>query len=196
MTSRVDFRGATGRWALLAVALVGILAAVAGLTIDELNGGSPTASAGAQASLVSLTPVLPNLKSHEPVVISHPACDAYPPCTSAAETWSSLPVPTTFVELDTALAAWAIHNHLSSSTTRWECGPNGGLFGATGPGCQATFTGPRPNQSVFVATTFTDQSEVTWDPAKDRRNALADPLSALGTYRLATLAVQVVGANK
>lgn len=160
-----------------------------------LSGCSQSGATDARGSLAALTPLLPNLRPSGGVVISDPSCDAYPPCTSAAQAWSPTS-PTTLRELDRAVTGWASHNHLRGSNPRWTCGPNAGLFGVQGPGCQATLAGPDSYQSVFIATTFTAPAAVSWDPATEGRNALADPLSVLATNQIATLAVQVVTSSR
>ena len=189
--ARVDLRS---RRTQLVLVLVAVLAVV--ILVIELGSHSQTSSARVKAALVALTPILPNLDSHQAVIISHPSCDAYPPCTSAARTWS-LPIGSpTFDELDRALPVWASRNHLHGTTRQWDCGPTDGLFGASGPGCQAWFTRPESNQGVFVAVTFTDQSAVTFDPAKVGYNGLPNPLSVLGDHSVASLSVQVVGSKR
>ena len=181
------------RTQLVLVVLVAVVAAVVAIAFRD--GNSKTGGAQAQASLVGLDPVLPTLNRHELVTVSHPDCEVNPPCTSAARTWTSITGTTTFADLNRALPAWTKHNHLHGSV-QWYCGINGGLFGSTGLGCDASFAGPRTHQSTFVAATFINQSPSMYGMTVAHPNGPPEPLAVLGDRPLASLSLLVVGDHK
>lgn len=195
MTAQVGQRASAPRPTRRVLAAIVLLAAVVALVI-ELTRHSPTGGVRAKASLASLTPILPDLDSHQQVVVSHPSCDAYPPCTSAVQTWSLFARSITFAKLVQRVPLWASRNHLRDPQQVWDCGPAYGLFGGSGPGCEMGYAGPRPNQMVVIAVTFTDPTDVSFDPAEQHRIGPANAVAVLGSHLLASLSVQVVGGNR
>ena len=168
-TRRVDLKSPRARMVLtlFVVALAGVALTVV------LVSHAQTGSARAKAALVALTPVLSSLDMRAAVIVSHPSCDANPPCTSAARTWSPVPGAPRFAELDRALSTWASRNHLRQAASQWLCGPSEGLFGGTGPGCEADFISPQSDRPVYVAVTFID-------PAPVQHNLFSNALPILG----------------
>jgi hypothetical protein len=192
VTRGVDLKSRRTQLVLLAVV---VLASV--VLAIVVVARSQTSGARAKASLVALTPVLPNLDLHVPVMVSHPSCDYDPPCTSATTTWSPLVGSPTFAELDQALTTWAKHNHLRNPfpVRQWDCSKDSGLSGNSA-GCATGFVGPHGNQVVNVALTFTGQSSAMFDSVKTYSDGQSNALSVLGSNPLASLSVQVVGNNK
>lgn len=176
------------------VAVLVAVFGVVGFLVVGSGRPSATSEARARAALLALSTVVTGLPAHQNVVTSHPSCDAYPPCASASITWPLPAGSLTLVGLDRALPSWVSRNHLDGPV-QWRCGPRFALFGSEGNGCQTSFDGPASNQAVYLATTFTDQSALSFDPATTPYVFMPDPLATLGNRTLASLSIQVVRSN-